>query len=451
MSEQIDRLKADIAAIARGDAEHDGARKALIDLARMAGLDMVPDNWAEDGSLRKAQGVWSTEEQRETYNDRRRAVESAISESLPKNDDGECPYCWVNDLTDEWAVYEYECELWQINYSLTSDGEVTLGTPKKVRQVTSYEANADREPSEKRLKPGMEACDTCDGTGEVENDTCEDCGGTGEVQAGEQNSAGDDLEKRKAMAARIEDTVERRDFTATDMEVRETSDGGLRFSGYASTTETPYEVADFEETIARGAFKRTLGEDPDVVLLINHEGLPLARTRSGTLTLSEDSRGLRVDADLDPSDPDVQSLLPKMKRQDLTEMSFAFRATKQTWDKDYTKRTILETSIHRGDVSMVTHGANTTTTGSVRSDNGELELRAGKTISAANEAVLKTVLNRIARADEEVDEAQPELAKVLGLPNPDSDEPGEDAPRSAPVSFIEQAKARRARALREAS
>ena len=34
----------------------------------------------------------------------------------------------------------------------------------------------------------------------------------------------------------------------------------------------------YTETIARGAFTKTLSERPDVQLLINHEGLPLART-----------------------------------------------------------------------------------------------------------------------------------------------------------------------------
>jgi hypothetical protein len=39
---------------------------------------------------------------------------------------------------------------------------------------------------------------------------------------------------------------------------------------------------------------------PDVRLLIDHEGQPLARTKSGTLTLSTDDHGLHVHAPLDP-------------------------------------------------------------------------------------------------------------------------------------------------------
>ena len=104
------------------------------------------------------------------------------------------------------------------------------------------------------------------------------------------------------------------------MEIREAPDGRLQLTGYASTTETPYQVGSFRETIAKGAFRKTLSEGPDVVLLIDHAGLPLARTKSGTLTLSEDVRGLRVDASLDPRDPDVARIRSKVQRGDLGEM-----------------------------------------------------------------------------------------------------------------------------------
>jgi HK97 family phage prohead protease len=176
--------------------------------------------------------------------------------------------------------------------------------------------------------------------------------------------------------------TERRDFSA-DLEIRSAGDGKLTLTGYASTSETPYEVRDFTETISRGAFKRTLGESPDVVLLREHEGLPLARTTSGTLTLSEDARGLRVEAILEPSDPDVRTVLPKLERRDLTEMSLAFRAIKQAWNEDRTERTIRELSIHRGDVLLVARGANASTTVSVRSaDRAKLSRRAQRYLDA---------------------------------------------------------------------
>ena len=160
------------------------------------------------------------------------------------------------------------------------------------------------------------------------------------------------------------------------IEIREAEPGGpIELSGHAATFGEPYPVGSFTETIAPGAFKRTLKENPDVSLLVNHTGTPLARTTSGTMTLSEDARGLHVHAELEPSDPDVQALVPKVRRGDLSEMSFAFRANKQSWSDDKTERTLHEVVIHRGDVSLVTTAANPSATASLRAEALTLEQR----------------------------------------------------------------------------
>lgn len=278
------------------------------------------------------------------------------------------------------------------------------------------EANAAVVETEQR-EGEMEACPTCDGSGKIKGSTtdCPDCDGSGEVAARSTDRV---LERRQRIARDLEGTYEHRQFSVSDMELRESSDGTLRFTGYASTTEHPYEVADFTETIARGAFKRTLSEGPDVVLLLNHSGLPLARTKSGTLTLAEDARGLRVDADLEPNDPDVKSLQPKLQRRDLDSMSFAFRATAQTWNDDYTERLIRGVSLHQGDVSIVTMAANPDTAGtvSIRSDDGEFEIRAGKAISKAKEQQIKQLAEKLAEAGDELSgllPAEPESDPVV--------------------------------------
>lgn len=147
----------------------------------------------------------------------------------------------------------------------------------------------------------------------------------------------------------------------TDREVRggipaeiRADDDGVKVAGYAAVFDEPADIAGmFSEVIAPGAFREAIGRD-DVVFVINHAGLPLARTRSKTLTLVEDSKGLRMETVLDADDPDVKSIVTKMKRGDLDKMSFAFRATKQEWD-DTTEpptRTIREVELF--DVSIVT-------------------------------------------------------------------------------------------------
>ena len=115
-------------------------------------------------------------------------------------------------------------------------------------------------------------------------------------------------------------------------EVRE-EDGKIKVSGYAAVFD---EIADiggmFREVIRKGAFKDAVGRD-DVVFLVNHEGLPLARTRSGTLKLKEDDHGLKIESELDTRDPDVQQIKIKMERGDLDKMSFAFIPDVQEWDE----------------------------------------------------------------------------------------------------------------------
>lgn len=141
----------------------------------------------------------------------------------------------------------------------------------------------------------------------------------------------------------------------------------IKVSGYAATFGDVTSIGGyFDEVIERGAFKEAIGRD-DVRFLINHGGLPLARTKSGTLVLREDEKGLWMETELDESDPDVQSIVPKMKRGDLTEMSFAFFPTVQEWDEsgDISLRTIKEAELQ--DVSIVTYPAYNSTEIGLRS------------------------------------------------------------------------------------
>ena len=142
---------------------------------------------------------------------------------------------------------------------------------------------------------------------------------------------------------------------STSFEVR-AEDDAVTVEGYAAVFDQDTVIGgQWMERIAPGAFTNAIGRD-DVTFLINHEGLPLARTRSGTLELFEDQRGLRMRASLDMRDPDVRSIVPKMQRGDLDKMSFAFIPTRQKWKdvdgKDLPRRTIEEAELY--DVSIVT-------------------------------------------------------------------------------------------------
>lgn len=219
-----------------------------------------------------------------------------------------------------------------------------------------------------------------------------------------------------------------RRMAATVLEVRDDDNAGVTLTGYASTFDDPYDMGWYTETVEAGAFKRTLGRKPDVRLLLNHGGLPLARTTSHTLTLDTDSKGLRVSAALDPSDPDVASMVPKMKRGDLNQMSFAFRVDSDLWEDDFSKRTLRELDLNNGDVSVVTYPANPNASATIRAAGPAIEsvtsaLRALEARGASEEDVV-SVLTRALGYFTAIDtvEAQEELAAALDIPNPDADE-----------------------------
>lgn len=147
---------------------------------------------------------------------------------------------------------------------------------------------------------------------------------------------------------------ERRSVAYSTLEVRAAADG-TKLIGYAAVFDSPSEPMPFVEYVRRGAFTKTLNDGADVRLLIDHEGVPLARTKSGTLTLIEDQRGLRVEADLDPSNPDAARIISAMRRGDLSQMSFAFRTIKDAWNADRSVRELREVQLF--DVSIVTFPA----------------------------------------------------------------------------------------------
>ena len=137
-------------------------------------------------------------------------------------------------------------------------------------------------------------------------------------------------------------------------EIRAEADG-IRVSGYAAVFGEETAIGSyFREVIEAGAFSESLKRGDDVVFLINHDGLPLARTLSGTLTLSEDAHGLKMETFLRSDDPDVLRIVPKMERGDLNKMSFAFLPDVQEWDEtqDPPLRTIRQATLF--DVSIVT-------------------------------------------------------------------------------------------------
>lgn len=169
----------------------------------------------------------------------------------------------------------------------------------------------------------------------------------------------------KSERASVTGIVQRAYPVELEIRAKKGASGVSTIEGYASVTEQPFEMWDwlgpFTEVVRTGAFAKTLAENPQVQLLLNHGGLAMAYTKAGSLRLSEDTTGLHMEADVSTRRGDVNDMLTALEEQSVDEMSFAFRVTRQAWSPDYDQRDILEVDLHRGDVSVVNFGANPAT------------------------------------------------------------------------------------------
>jgi HK97 family phage prohead protease len=123
----------------------------------------------------------------------------------------------------------------------------------------------------------------------------------------------------------------------------------------------------FGESIRPGAAAHLLGGD--VRLLSNHEGLPLARTTSGTLLLREADNGVNFAAELDVAgSPLAADVVSGVRRGDLSGCSFAFTVGDgdDVWNSKMTER-VIKRFATIPEISIVTFPAYPTTSVSARS------------------------------------------------------------------------------------
>jgi len=148
--------------------------------------------------------------------------------------------------------------------------------------------------------------------------------------------------------------------------------------GYAAVFNSPTDIwGMFTEIIAPGAFADAIASNDDIRALFNHDwNNVLGRTKSGTLRLSEDVRGLKFEVDL-PNTTLARDLSESLRRGDISQCSFGFVPTSETWDyePDIPVRTINTVELH--EISVVSIPAYEDTEVSLRSKeaNKSIELR----------------------------------------------------------------------------
>jgi HK97 family phage prohead protease len=144
-------------------------------------------------------------------------------------------------------------------------------------------------------------------------------------------------------------------------ECRAESDDGKKIRGYAIVFNSlSHDLGGFREIIAPEAVDRTLKDGADVRALVDHNPEKvIGRTRSGTLELRKDRKGLHTVIEPDPGISYASDIMRAVARGDVSGMSFRFRvpAGGASWDDDAEGpiRTVHDMRI--SEVSIVTFPA----------------------------------------------------------------------------------------------
>src|SRR5512132_39631 len=138
-----------------------------------------------------------------------------------------------------------------------------------------------------------------------------------------------------------------------DVDVGSLDTRGRTVHGYAAIYNTLSEdLGGYREKIAAGAFAGVL--EDDVRALLNHDpNQVLGRTKSGTLRLFDEQRGLRFELDL-PDSPLGENMRSAVRRGDLDGASFRFEVGDEAWDGDVRTVTRVDKLL---DASIATHPA----------------------------------------------------------------------------------------------
>lgn len=172
------------------------------------------------------------------------------------------------------------------------------------------------------------------------------------------NTPGTDKERIAEVRKYLSGVVERKQQKATNNGVQyrqaemRANEDNLIIEGYAAVFNSVTDLGPFQERIAQGAFSDVL--DDDVRLLINHDGVPLARTSNNTLELSQDETGLYYRAQLSDTQAG-RDLYEMIKRGDINQSSFAFMIEEESNDADGVR--VIEKVSKLIDVSPVTYPA----------------------------------------------------------------------------------------------
>jgi len=164
---------------------------------------------------------------------------------------------------------------------------------------------------------------------------------------------------------------------------------GGKLVGYAAVYAPALseDLGGFREKISPGAFDKSLESNADIRALWDHNtSQPLARTANGSLKVSSDKRGLRVEIELPQGVSYADDLRQLVRSGVVNQMSFGFLVPPggDTWDKDEdgnALRTLNSIDLH--EVSVVSIPAYPDTTVALRGlRHVEFEIRRARWLAS---------------------------------------------------------------------
>lgn len=189
----------------------------------------------------------------------------------------------------------------------------------------------------------------------------------------------------------MDKTMETRAFDF-DIRAERREDGVGQLVGRPVVYDSPTDLGEFTEVIAKGALDKA--NLKDVRFLVNHNTamIPLARSRNNndnsTMQMKAGSEGMDIRVDLDiENNTDAKNLYSAIERGDISGMSFMFLIEEQQWSdlqSDHPTRTITKIS-DVFEVSAVTWPAYESTSIGIR------DIQALESAKAALESARKSL------------------------------------------------------------
>ena len=192
------------------------------------------------------------------------------------------------------------------------------------------------------------------------------------------------------------------------IELRAVGEDGMTFEGYGAVFNSASEPLPWTEYVNPGAFARSLESRNRMLLLWNHDtSEPLASTRNGSLKLSEDSVGLKVQATL-PNTTRGRDVAELVRTGVIDSMSFGFSVKRDSWSADGQVRNLEDVTLY--EVSLVSQPAYEGTAGltSVREArdinpdqlaDALLKLEAGEELETDQASLINEVVGKLQKTE----------------------------------------------------